>query len=89
MYYHSDSSSGSSSNSSSVNSINRKNSHPLEINHYNNSRSAEIIREINDCDDDDNDNDLSFENFKYVDGRRFINIEKSCEFFPVDDKVSY
>jgi len=45
--------------------------------------------EINDCDDDDNDNDLSFENFKYVDGRKFINIEKSRELLPVDDKVSY
>nr|CAG8568863.1 10854_t:CDS:2 [Entrophospora candida] len=64
--------------------MNRKNLHPLEI--HSNKKEEKNKNNNKGEKDDDYDDDLTLENFKIIDGRKFINIEESCEFLPVDRK---
>nr|CAG8616449.1 356_t:CDS:2 [Entrophospora candida] len=61
-------------------SINRKNSHPLE--NYCNKKEEKILFYNNKEENDDDFDDFTLENFKIIDGRKFNNIEESCEFLP-------
>ncbi|CAH1764378.1 15150_t:CDS:10, partial [Entrophospora sp. SA101] len=64
--------------------MNRKNLHPLEM--HSNKKEEKNKNNNKGEKDDDYDDDLTLENFKIIDGRKFINIEESCEFLPVDRK---
>ena len=34
-------------------------------------------------------NYADYDDFKIIDGRKFINVEESCAFLPVDHRVNY
>nr|CAG8457233.1 9944_t:CDS:2 [Entrophospora candida] len=57
---------------------NHKNSHPLE-NHYNKMEEKENYS-------NKEEKDVGYDDFKIIDGRKFINVEESCAFLPVDHR---